>query len=89
MLRDGLRGTITVGDADVEDSMRELAGLGLAIGESGAAPLAALRALAGEAGCAELRETVRLGPETRVLLVATEGPTDPATYRAAVRDGPN
>jgi len=88
-LRDGLRGTITVGDADVEDSMRELAGLGLAIGESGAAPLAALRALAGEAGCAELRETVRLGPETRVLLVATEGPTDPATYRAAVRDGPN
>jgi hypothetical protein len=48
--------------------MRELAAAGLRIGDSGAAPLAALRALAPEAGA-------------RVLLVATEGPTDPEGYR--------
>ena len=64
--------------------MRELAALGLAIGESGAAPFAALRALVGDPECAALREEVGLGPETRVLLIATEGPTDPATYQAAV-----
>ena len=44
--------------------MRELAGHGLFIGESGAAPLAALR-----------QDGVDLGTATRVLLVATEGLT--------------
>jgi diaminopropionate ammonia-lyase len=83
-LRAGVHGTVTVDDAAVAGAMRELAGAGLAIGESGAAPLAALRALAAEPGCAPLRERVRLGPRSRVLLVATEGPTDPASYRRAV-----
>jgi diaminopropionate ammonia-lyase len=83
-LRDGLSGTITVDDAEVRDAMRELAGLGLAIGESGAAPLAALRAVVGESDCVLLRAAVKLGAATRVLLVATEGPTDPATYALAV-----
>ena len=64
--------------------MRELAAGGLAIGESGAAPLAALRRLATEPGCALLRRAVGLGPATRVLLVATEGPTDPETYARAL-----
>jgi diaminopropionate ammonia-lyase len=83
-LRDGLSGTITVDDAEVRDAMVELAGLGLAIGESGAAPLAALRAVVGESDCVLLRAAVGLGAATSVLLVATEGPTDPATYALAV-----
>jgi diaminopropionate ammonia-lyase len=83
-LRDGLIGTITVDDAEVRDAMRELAGLGLTIGESGAAPLAALRALVGERDCLPLRTAVGLGAASRVLLVATEGPTDPASYALAV-----
>ena len=53
--------------------MRELAGYGLRIGDSGAAPLAALRAVAGEGRIAG-----------RVLLLATEGPTDPEGYAAVV-----
>ena len=77
-LRDGIHGTVTVSDDDVRAAVRELAAAGLAIGESGAAPLAALRALAAGGGAAGL------GPSSRVLLVATEGPTDPETYRAAV-----
>jgi threonine dehydratase len=56
--------------------MRELAAAGLAIGDSGAAPLAALRAIAAE-----------LAPGTRVLLVATEGPTDPEGYRRVISGG--
>jgi diaminopropionate ammonia-lyase len=77
-LRDGVHGTITVDDAEVANSMHELAGLGLAIGACGAAPLAALRALASEPDCAALREALRLGAGSRVLLIATEGPTGSA-----------
>jgi threonine dehydratase len=53
--------------------MRELAGHGLRIGDSGAATLAALRAVAGDDRVAG-----------RVLLLATEGPTDPEGYAAVV-----
>jgi diaminopropionate ammonia-lyase len=83
-LRDGVHGTITVADPEVHAAMRELAGASMAIGDSGAAPLAALRALAAEPACGPLRDAVGLGPATRVLLVAGEGPTDPAAYARLV-----
>lgn len=86
VLRDGIHGTITVTDAEAQAAMRELAAAGLAIGDCGAAPLAALRALALEADAAELREAVALGPDSRVLLIATEGATDPVAYRCALTD---
>jgi diaminopropionate ammonia-lyase len=82
-LRDGIHGTVTVADAEAHAAMRELAAAGLAIGDSGAAPLAALRTLAGPDG-EPLREAIGLGAESRVLLVATEGPTDPDSYRRIV-----
>lgn len=63
-LRAGIAGTVTVTDDESAAAMRELAGEGLFIGESGAAPLAALR-----------QDGVDLGAATRVLLVATEGRT--------------
>jgi diaminopropionate ammonia-lyase len=63
-LRDGIHATVTVDDAEVDAAVGDLAAAGLAIGESGAAPLAALRHVAAE-----------LGPDSRVLLVATEGRT--------------
>jgi diaminopropionate ammonia-lyase len=81
-LRAGIHGTITVTDAETHAAMRELAAAGLAIGDCGAAPVAALRALATEAACGPLRDAVGLGPGSRVLLVATEGPTDPDSYTA-------
>jgi diaminopropionate ammonia-lyase len=79
-LRDGLTGTVTVSDPEAHAAMRELAGLGLRIGDSGAAPLAALRALVSDPACAELRAAAGLGPGSRVVLIATEGATDPAGY---------
>jgi diaminopropionate ammonia-lyase len=83
-LRDGIRGTVTVDDDEAAAAMRELASHGLVIGESGAAPLAALHALVDDAACAELRQAVDLGPQGRVVLIATEGPTDPESYRRAL-----
>ncbi len=50
--------------------------MGSTIGHSGAAGLAGLHALDGE-----LRAAVTLD---RVLLIATEGPTDPEGYRAVI-----
>jgi len=86
-LRDGIRGMVTVTDAEAHAAMRELAGAGLVIGDCGAATLAALRALATEPGCAGLRQAVGLGPHRRVVLVASEGATDPAAYERAVSRG--
>jgi diaminopropionate ammonia-lyase len=71
-LRAGIETMVTVTDDETNDAMNDLATAGLAIGDCGAAPLAALRKL------------TDLTPETRPLLVATEGPTDPDGYRAAV-----
>ncbi len=72
----GIRGTVTVSDEQTGAAMRELAARGLTIGHSGAAALAGLHALDGE-----LRAAVKLD---RVLLIATEGPTDPEGYRAVI-----
>lgn len=83
-LRAGIGGTVTVEDAEAHAAMRELAAAGLAIGDCGAAPLAALRALVGDPACAELRELVGLGPDCQVLLVGTEGVTDPEGYREVI-----
>jgi diaminopropionate ammonia-lyase len=70
-LRAGIAATVTVSDDEAHAAMRELARLGLRIGDSGAAPLAALRKL-------------DLDPGARVVLIATEGATDPDGYAARV-----
>jgi diaminopropionate ammonia-lyase len=83
----GIIGTITISDAQAHDAMRELARAGLRIGDSGAAPLAALRTLVHDDGADALRRAVGLAPATGVLLIATEGPTDPDAYRRIVGSG--
>jgi len=80
-LRHGMQGMVTVSDAETHAAMRGLAAQGLEIGDCGAATLAALEALATEGECRDLRRAVGLGSETRVLLVATEGASDPEGYR--------
>jgi diaminopropionate ammonia-lyase len=83
-LRAGIRGTIAVTDPEAHAAMRELGAIGLAIGESGAAPLAALRALMTEDECAELRAAAGIDQDSRVVLIATEGVTDPEGYAEVV-----
>jgi diaminopropionate ammonia-lyase len=86
-LHHGIAATITVSDAEAHAAMAELAALGHAIGDCGAAPLAALRALVADPAAAPLRAALppgALGRAARVLLVATEGVTDPDAYAAAL-----
>jgi diaminopropionate ammonia-lyase len=78
-LQRGIAGTVTVTDSEAAAAMRELEAAGLTIGESGAAALAGLRNLRLHSQGSDLRE--RLGPNTRVLLVATEGITGGADRR--------
>jgi diaminopropionate ammonia-lyase len=64
-LHTGIRATVTITDSQVAAAVADLAHAGLRIGESGAAPLAALRLLG----------PPDVDPGSRVLLIATEGPT--------------
>lgn len=84
---------LAVEDSFAEDAMRRLASGAagdprLVAGESGAAGLAGLLALCGEPGFAAARAALGLGPAARVLLVSTEGATDPAGYRRIVGAAP-
>jgi diaminopropionate ammonia-lyase len=73
-LLSGIHGTLTVTDAQADRAVGDLAAAGLAVGSSGAAALAGLRNLISDPACAALREAT-VTPESRVLLVASEGRT--------------
>jgi diaminopropionate ammonia-lyase len=74
-MRCGIAATVAVSDDEAAAAMSEPAHAALAIGECGAAPLAGLRALYSDPRCSSVRERIGLGPDTRVLLIATEGTT--------------
>lgn len=83
---------VTVTDAYAEAAMRRLArpegnDPRIVAGETGGAGLAGLLALLDASELAPAREALALGPERRVLVVNTEGATDPAGYRRVVGDG--
>jgi diaminopropionate ammonia-lyase len=70
---------VAVDDDRCRDAMRALAASGLDVGETGAATLAGLTALADEH-----RPMLPLTPHTTVLLLATEGVTDPFNFQNVV-----
>ena len=53
-------------------------------GPSGAAALGGLLATVADPALASVRERLSLGPETRVLVIVTEGVTDPALFQATL-----
>ena len=78
----GIDWLVAVDDDQAREAMRALAAAGIESGESGAATLA---------GAAQLRADTGddvLGPATTLLLLSTEGATDPVAYRAVVGAGP-
>ena len=92
-VRRGVELFITILDRHAEDAMRRLAypaGTDPAIvaGESGAAGLAGLLALVEEERLAPAREFLGLGRSTTVLVINTEGATDPVGYARIVRGEP-
>jgi diaminopropionate ammonia-lyase len=70
---------LAIDDGDIAPAMRDLAGIGVEAGETGAAGLAGLRALvdAGPDSGVDLRGR-------SVLLLCTEGATDPVAYERIV-----
>ena len=80
-LRRGLDGIVTVPDERAVEAMRALAAEGVVAGETGAAGAAGLLELAAD-GTA--RDALGLDASSRVLLLSTEGATDPPRWRELV-----
>ena len=76
----GIDAYVAVPDARVPEAMRLLAADGVVAGETGAGGLAGMLALAQEPQMDEARRALGLGAESRVLLLCTEGATDPEAY---------
>jgi diaminopropionate ammonia-lyase len=87
-LRAGLDAVVAVADERARQAMRELAAAGIVAGETGAASLAGLAEATGGPHAGELRRALGLGADARVLLVCTEGATDPEAYRRIVGGTP-
>lgn len=83
-MRDGIAAFVAVEDDQAREAMRELAREGVVSGESGAASTAGLVELMMGATSRPVREALNLGPDTRALLISTEGATDPVAYREIV-----
>lgn len=81
LLSPGADAFVTIPDERVAQTMRDLADIGIAAGESGVAGLAGFRALAGDAA---VRSALGLNAASRVLCIGTEGATDPDIYRSIV-----
>jgi diaminopropionate ammonia-lyase len=78
---------LAVPDGYVAEATRLLAADGIEAGECGAAGLAALTAVSTGPDLAEAGAALNLGPDSRVLLLCTEGATDPDAYRRLMRAG--
>jgi diaminopropionate ammonia-lyase len=76
----GIDAYLAVPDARVPEAMRLLAADGIVAGETGAGGLAGMLALVADAQMQDARSALGLGGASRVLLLCTEGATDPEAY---------
>jgi len=75
---------VAIDDEWARESMRELARAGVASGETGAAGLAGLLALLAPEEAEKSRQLLNLSPESHVVLISTEGATDPDAYQRII-----
>jgi diaminopropionate ammonia-lyase len=85
VLRDGLDACVAITDPESLAAVRKLAhpeggDPQIVAGESGAAGVAALSAIMYRKGLAPVRQALKLGQRSRVLVINTEGATDPESY---------
>lgn len=83
IIRDGVHLFIAISDQYAEQAMRLYARENIVSGESGASGLAGLLALCSDKNLQKAREQIGL-ENSRVLLINTEGDTDPANYKRIV-----
>jgi diaminopropionate ammonia-lyase len=92
ILRDHTDGAIRVADAVAAAGMRALAhplpgDVAVEAGDSAAAGLGIVLAALRDADGGSLRDALDLGPDSHVLVVSTEGNTDPENYQRVVSAG--
>jgi diaminopropionate ammonia-lyase len=80
LLERGLDAMAAVCDQWAMAAMRSLAAAGIIAGETGAAALAGLHAICADPAGAPARAALGLGDDSRVLVLCTEGVTDPAAW---------
>lgn len=81
----GIDALVVVSDERAREAMRLLAEAGIESGETGASGLAGLlEALTGSEEAIDAREALGVGRASRVLVLSTEGATDPEAYRQIV-----
>jgi diaminopropionate ammonia-lyase len=83
-LQAGLDAVVAVSDERARQAVRDLGAAGIVAGETGAASLAGLTELTAPTagpGAGELWTALGLGSDASVLLLCTEGATDPDAYR--------
>jgi diaminopropionate ammonia-lyase len=79
-----VRAFLTAHDEEAFDAMRTAARRGVVSGPSGACGLACLTAVMRDPVLAAVRDHLGLGPRSRVLVVNTEGNTDPPVYNRVI-----
>lgn len=80
LLERGLDATVAIDDDVCGEALRLLAKHDVPVGECGASGLGALLALLRDDEAAALRDRLGLGGDARILLLATEGVTNPESY---------
>jgi diaminopropionate ammonia-lyase len=75
---------VAIGDEWARASMRELAQAGVVSGETGSAGLAGLLALLTGPDTEKNRQLLGLTPASHVVVISTEGATDPEAYKKIV-----
>jgi len=88
LIRDAMDLFLAVEDTYAEQAMRLYHRHGVESGESGASTLAGLLALLQAPELSEARDASGLGPRSRVLLINTEGATDPDNYARIIEGEP-
>lgn len=75
---------VAIDDEWTREAMRALARAGVVSGETGAAGLAGLLAMLSGPEREQRRQLLRLTPESQVVVISTEGATDPEAYQRIV-----
>lgn len=84
VVRAGLNAAITIPDDAARDAMRLLAEQNIIAGETGAASLGGLLGLTQSPDATNLRSRLHLDKRARVLIIVTEGATDPKAWESIV-----
>jgi diaminopropionate ammonia-lyase len=82
ILAAGLDAAVAISGADAEDAMRLLATAGVVAGATGAASAAGAQAVLSDP---TMRRDLGISADPTVVVLVTEGATDPDHYAAAVR----